>query len=335
MKKMQAIKAAVLGGGAWGTALANHLAGLGHQTRLWVFEKDLAATINRTRENHIYLPGVTLNRDLYCTGSMAEALDSAQAALMVVPSHFYRSILQQAAPWLTPEMALISCTKGVEAGSGFTMCEIIKDQLAFTPRLAAMSGPSFAREVANGVPSALTLASADQDLAIFIQNAFSNNRLRLYTSSDLVGVELGGAIKNPLAIAAGMISGLKLGHNSLAGMITRGLVEMGRLVQAKKGLPATVYGLAGIGDLVLTCTSRQSRNHTLGRRLAEGEKLADITASTPAIAEGVVNTGTVLNLARRFGVEMPIITCVEGVIKGHYTPWQAIDILMNRDLKSE
>ncbi len=329
------LKVTVLGGGAWGTALANHMAGLNHKVRMWVLEASLSAIINQTHENQVFLPGVELNPNITATNKLDEALEGAQVVVITVPSQFFRGIISQALPYLKPSQALVSCAKGVEAKSGFTMGEIVLDELSYSPQLAAMSGPSFAREVALGVPTALTVASDDQDLAIFLQQAFSNNRLRLYTSSDIVGVELGGAIKNPLAIAAGMIAGLKLGHNSLAGMITRGLAEMGRLVQAKKGQPATVYGLAGIGDLVLTCTSQQSRNHALGFRLAQGEKLGDIIASSPAIAEGVANTGTVLGLARKLNVEMPIISAVNGVIQEHYTPWQAVDMLMSRDLKSE
>ncbi|MDR1397776.1 MAG: NAD(P)-dependent glycerol-3-phosphate dehydrogenase [Desulfarculales bacterium] len=329
------LRIAVLGGGAWGTALAHHAANLNHRVRQWVLETELVSLINEKHQNSIFLPGVRLHQAIYATNSLGEALDKAQVVIVVVPSQFFRSVISQAAPWLTSDTAIISCTKGVEEGSGFTMCEIIIDQLDFVPKAGCMSGPTFAREVAMGVPSALTVASDDQDLAILFQQAFSNNRMRLYTSRDVVGVELGGAVKNPLAIAAGMISGLSLGHNSLAGMITRGLAEMGRLVVAKKGKPATVYGLAGIGDLVLTCTSAQSRNYTLGYRLAKGETLEEITASTPAIAEGVVNTGTILNLAHQHGVEMPIISAVNGVVRDHYTPWQAVDMLMGRVLKPE
>lgn len=326
---------AVLGGGAWGTALANHMAGMNHRVRMWVREPDLPEIINQCHENKIFLPGVELNHAVSATNSLGEALHGARVVIITVPSQFFRGIIRQALPGFTPDMALVSCTKGVEDQTGFTMGEIVLDELSYSPRLAAMSGPSFAREVAMGAPTGLTVASEDQDLAILLQQSFSNNRLRLYTSTDLVGVELGGAIKNPLAIAAGMIAGLQLGHNSLAGMITRGLKEMGRLVQAKKGKPSTVYGLAGIGDLVLTCTSQQSRNHRLGFRLAQGENLADIIASSPAIAEGVANTGTVLGLARQLKVEMPIINAVNGVINNHYSPLQAVDMLMSRDLRSE
>jgi glycerol-3-phosphate dehydrogenase (NAD(P)+) len=329
------LKIAVLGGGAWGTALAHHAANLNHQVKQWVLESELVTLINEKRQNSIFLPGVRLNPAIHATNSLPEALAQARIVIVAVPSQFFRSVIGRAAPYLGPETAIISCAKGVEAESGFTMCEILIDQLEFTPRAACMSGPTFAREVAMGVPSALTVASEDQDLAILVQQAFSNNRMRLYTSSDVVGVDLGGAVKNPLAIAAGMISGLSLGHNSLAGMITRGLAEMGRLVAAKKGQPFTVYGLAGIGDLVLTCTSSQSRNYTLGYRLAKGETLEEIMASTPSIAEGVVNTGTILNLAGRYGVEMPIIGAVNGIICEQYTPWQAVDMLMGRVLKPE
>ena len=336
MKPTSHLKVAVIGGGAWGTALANHLARL-HEVTQWVYEKDLVTAINQTHKNATYLPGIELDSRLLASNSLEQVLENTDGAFIAVPSQFFRTIIEQCAAYLKPSMVIVSCTKGVEAETGFTMCEIALDTLPqqYSSRLACISGPSFAKEVALGWPTALTVASDNEDLAIFIQQSISTKGLRLYTSPDLVGVELGGAIKNPLAIAAGMLAGLKLGQNSLAAMITRGLAEMSRLVRAKKGQASTLLGLAGIGDLMLTCTSKQSRNFTLGYRLSQGENLDEIIASTPAIAEGVVNTSTILSLAASLDVEMPIIESVYQVIYRHQTPWQAIDRLTSRDLKSE
>lgn len=331
------LNAAVVGAGAWGTALAQHLAGAGHQVRLWAYEPEVASEINRAHVNSRYLPETPLNPALTATNSLGEALSGADLAVTVVPSHLVRRIVGQAAEHLAPDTILVSCSKGIEDVTGYTMCEVVEDVLpkAYHRRISALSGPSFAREVATGVPTAVTIASREPEVAETAQLAFATPLMRVYTSPDVVGVELGGAVKNPLAIAAGMVAGLKLGHNTLSALITRGLAEMTRLAQARGGQLVTCAGLAGLGDLVLTCTSPQSRNYTVGLRLAAGERIEDILAGMSAVAEGVKNTRTVLALAKRSRVDMPIIAAVDRVLHHGQSPVQALHELMSRDLKSE
>jgi glycerol-3-phosphate dehydrogenase (NAD(P)+) len=331
------LSAAVIGAGSWGTALAHHLAGGGHCTRLWAFEPEVAVAVNQSHENTTFMPGLALHPALTATSNLTKALAGAALVVLVMPSHVFRTVLTQAAPHLPAGAILVSCAKGIEQGSGYTMCEVAQDVLpnASHRRLACLSGPSFARETALGMPTAVTVASRDPQYARYAQAAFGHGNLRVYTSPDLIGVELGGAIKNPLAIAAGMVTGLKLGHNTLAALITRGLAEMTRLSQALGGQLVTTSGLAGLGDLVLTCTSPQSRNYSVGLRLAQGESITQITSSMKNVAEGVHNTLTVLELAGRAGVEMPIIEAVHRVIYQGVAPTQALQELMHRQLKAE
>ncbi len=330
-------KVSVIGAGSWGTALAKHLAGSGHQVRLWAFEPQVAQAVNQDHQNPVFLPGFTLPENLTAFNDLAEALAGAQMVVMVVPSHVFRQVLTQAAPHLPPQAAFVSCAKGIEAQTGFTMCEVAEDVLpkSFHRSLCCLSGPSFAKEVAAGMPTAVTVASRSPKLAQEVQHVFSTPLFRVYTSPDLVGVELGGAIKNPLAIAAGMCAGLELGHNTLAALITRGLAEMTRLSQAKGGQLATLSGLAGLGDLVLTCTSELSRNRTVGFRLGQGESIDQITASMQMVAEGVINTKTVSALAQEAGVEMPITQAVYQVIYQGRKPREVLQELMTRQLKAE
>lgn len=329
--------ACVVGAGSWGTALAHHLAGAGHQVRLWAYEPQVAEAINQQHENPVFLPGVPLNPAIVAHGDLAAALDGAGLVVLVMPSHVFRAVLSQAAPHLPGQALVVSCTKGVELDSNYTMCEVAEEVLEkpFHRRLCCLSGPSFAKEVARGVPTAVTVASRVPEVAQRVQLAFATSNLRVYTSPDLTGVELGGAVKNPLAIAAGMVAGLQLGHNTLAALITRGLAEMTRLAMARGGQLATLSGLAGLGDLVLTCTSPQSRNYSVGARLALGESIDQITASMANVAEGVRNTRTVLRLASQAQVEMPIIQAVYRVIYQGQPPRQALHQLMTRDLKAE
>ncbi len=331
------LNAAVIGGGSWGTALAHHLAGGGHRVRLWAFEPEVAESINQVHENRLFMAGLALHPELRATSDFAQALEGAQLVVLVMPSHVFRGVLSRAAGYIPESSLLVSCAKGIEQGSGYTMCEVAEDVLpkAFHRKLCCLSGPSFAREAALGAPTAVTVASRDPQAARAAQLAFSHGGLRVYTSPDLMGVELGGAVKNPLAIAAGMVAGLKLGHNTLAALITRGLAEMTRLSQARGGQLVTLSGLAGLGDLVLTCTSPQSRNYSVGLRLGQGEAIADITASMKNVAEGVRNTLTVLELAARAEVEMPIIEAVHRVIYQGISPNQALRELMARELKAE
>jgi glycerol-3-phosphate dehydrogenase (NAD(P)+) len=332
------LKVCVIGAGSWGTAIAQHLAGAGHAVRLWAYEPEVAAAINERHENTRFLSGVALNPGLTASADMAQALAGAEMAALVMPTHVFRAVLTQAAPHLPERAVLVSCSKGIEQSTGYTMLEVAEEVLPknFHRRLACLSGPSFAREVAKGVPTAVTVASRSDEIARYVQTAFATARFRVYTSFDLAGVEIGGAVKNPLAIAAGMVAGLKLGHNTLAALITRGLAEMTRLAMARGAQMATLAGLAGLGDLVLTCTSPQSRNYLVGQRLGLGEKIGAITASLAgAVAEGVHNTRTVLELAKSSRVEMPIIAAVHAVIYEDQPPHQALDALMTRSLKSE
>ena len=330
-------KIAVIGAGAWGTALASHLVRAGYRLMLWAYEEEVAQAINQEHQNTVFLPGYQLPPQLQATHHLEKALLGARMVVMVVPSHVYRRVLGQAAPHLDPEAVLVSCSKGIEQDTGFTMCEVAADVLAkeFHRRLCCLSGPSFAKEVVVGAPTAVTVASRCPQTARRVQTAFATDRFRVYTSPDLVGVELGGAVKNPLAIAAGMVAGLNLGHNTLCALITRGLAEMNRLAQARGGQVVTLSGLAGLGDLVLTCTGEASRNRTVGFRLGRGESIEQITSSMRMVAEGVHNTKTVLALAREAGVEMPIVEAVYQVIYQGMEPLAALDRLMTRQLKAE
>jgi len=327
----------VVGAGAWGTALALHLARAGHQVRIWAFEPEVAQAINQDHQNPVFLPGVDLPPGLSASHRLEEALTGAQLVVLVMPSHVFRNVLQEAAPHLPAQAILVTCSKGIEQHTGYTMVEVAEDVLpkGFQRRLCCLSGPSFAKEVAAGQPTAVTVAGRDPLLAQKVQRYFSTSSFRVYTSPDLVGVELGGAIKNPLAIAAGMVAGLGLGHNTVAALITRGLAEMMRLSQAKGGQLATCAGLSGLGDLVLTCTGDLSRNRTVGYRLGKGETIEQITSSMKTVAEGVHNTKTILELARRFQVEMPIIQAVYEVIYQGKPPLKALQELMSRGLKPE
>jgi glycerol-3-phosphate dehydrogenase (NAD(P)+) len=317
--------------------LAKHLAGAGHPVRMWAYEPEVARTISQDHENPVFLPGFSLPENLTASNGLAEALAGARLVVMVVPSHVYRPVLERAAEHIPAEAVLVSCSKGIEQDTGFTMLEVAEDVLAkrHARSLCCLSGPSFAKEVAAGVPTAVTVASRSARAARAVQLAFATPVFRVYTGPDVVGVELGGAVKNPLAIAAGMVAGLGLGHNSLAALITRGLAEMTRLSQAKGGQVATLSGLAGLGDLVLTCTGDLSRNRAVGFRLGRGEAITEITQSMQMVAEGVHNTKTVRALAREHGVEMPITEAVHQVIYQDLSPTDALQGLMTRELKAE
>jgi glycerol-3-phosphate dehydrogenase (NAD(P)+) len=330
-------KAAVVGAGTFGTALAQLLAVSGHQVRLWALEPEVAQGVNADHINPIFLSDFTLHPNVSASNQMAEVVSGAELILLVMPSQFFRQVLSQAAPHIPAGAILVCCSKGIEQGTGFTMGEVAEDVLPkdFHRTLCCLSGPSFAKEVAAGMPTAVTVASRNQVAAHRVQHSMATPMFRVYTSPDMVGVELGGAIKNPLAIAAGMTDGLNLGQNTVAALITRGLAEMTRLAQARGGQLATMAGLAGLGDLVLTCNGALSRNRTVGYRLARGESIDQITSSMKMVAEGVINTKTVLELARRNEVEMPITQSVYQVIYEGLSPSDALRDLMTRGLKSE
>ena len=328
---------AIVGGGSWGTALAIVLAPRFRRVRLWVYEPDLAARMAADRINDLFLPGFRLPDKLEITNQLPEALEGADIVLSVVPSHLVRAVYGRMLPFLRPEMLFVSATKGLENGTLLRMTEVIREALSvrFEPKVAVISGPTFAREVAAGEPTALVVAADDAEAAQRIQGAFSGPTFRLYSSPDPAGVEIGGAVKNVVAIGAGVCDGLGLGHNALAALITRGLAEITRLAAAMGGRPQTLAGLAGLGDLVLTCTGDLSRNRTVGIELAKGRGLEEIVNSMKMVAEGIKTTRATVDLARRHGVEMPISAQMFEMLHFGVAPREAIRRLMERALKGE
>jgi len=328
---------AVIGAGNWGTALSLSLAGLGHRVRLWAYEIEVVQSILIRRENCLFMPGIRLPEDVVPTNEFAEALQGAEIVVTVTPSHVCREIYERMLAHLSAEMVFVSATKGLETESRMRMSEVIRDVVGrrFEPRLTALSGPSFALEVARGDPTAVVVASEDREIAKLVQREFSSRTLRLYTSTDVVGVELGGAVKNVIAIAAGVVEGLQLGHNPTAALITRGLAEMIRLACACGARRETLAGLAGMGDLVLTCTGDLSRNRTVGIELGRGRKLPEIIGSMRTVAEGVKTTGATVSLAKQHGIEMPITMQIHRILEGEVAPLEAIRELMERTLKDE
>ena len=330
-------RVATIGAGNWGTALSCLLAGMGHEVKLWAYEKEVVESIRAHRENPLFMRGIRLPESILATCDLAEALQGADIVLTVVPSHVCRALYEGMLEHLRPEMVLVSATKGLETETRMRMSEVIQCVVGrrFAPRLAVLSGPSFAVEVARGDPTAVVVASQDRLAATLVQREFSSSTLRLYTSPDVVGVELGGAVKNVIAIAAGVVEGLQLGHNPTAALITRGLAEMTRLACACGGKRETLAGLAGMGDLVLTCTGDLSRNRTVGIELGRGRKLAEIVGSTRMVAEGVKTTGATVALAAEHHVEVPITNQVHRILEGEVSPLDAIRQLMERTLKDE
>lgn len=333
---------AVIGAGAWGTALSIVLGRKGsHGVRLWANESEVCQSITATRINEMFLPGQSIPQTVACTNSLEEALRGAEIVLSVMPSHHARRVFQEMRPHLRPSMLFVSATKGIENDTLLRMTQVIPEVLgqgpgSFTPRIGALSGPTFAKEVAKGDPTAITVASADKELATAIQREFSDPLFRVYTNRDVVGVELGGALKNTVAIAAGVLFGLNLGHNTVAALITRGLAEITRLVVACGGQASTMAGLAGLGDLVLTCTGGLSRNRSVGIELGRGRKLDDIIAGMRGmVAEGVLTTKAAVGLAQKVGVEMPITEQMHAVLQQGKSVEDAIRELMSRRSTSE
>jgi glycerol-3-phosphate dehydrogenase (NAD(P)+) len=335
---------AVIGAGAWGTGLAIVLGrrrthDVQHDVRLWANEQEVTESIAKNRINERFLPGFILPESIAATNDLNTALDGAEIVVSVMPSQHCRALFERMAPALRPEILFVSCTKGLEDGTLLRMTEVIGDILRsrkFTPRVAALSGPSFAKEVARGDPTAVTVASVDGEVTRAVQQAFNDSRFRVYTNDDVIGVELGGALKNVIAIAAGICDGLGLGHNSAAALITRGLAEMARLVVACGGRLDTMAGLAGLGDLVLTCTGDLSRNRSVGVELGKGRKLPDIIADMRgAVAEGVFTTKAAVGLARNKNVEMPITEQMFAILENGKSPQRAIEELMTRAARSE
>lgn len=328
---------AVIGAGTWGTALSLSLANTGHQIRIWAYEKEVVESIRLRRENALFMQGVRLPQEIVPTSDLAEALKDADVVLTVMPSHVCRGLYEKMLPDLSPGMIFVSATKGIDTVRHMRMSEIIRSVVSsrFQPHLTVLSGPSFAVEVARGDPTAVVVASEDREAARIVQQEFSSQTLRIYTSSDVVGVELGGAVKNVIAIAAGVVEGLGLGHNPTAALITRGLAEMTRLACACGGRRETLAGLAGMGDLVLTCTGDLSRNRTVGVELGKGRQLEEIVGSMRMVAEGVRTTKATVALAAQHGVEMPITRQINRVLEGRVSPREAIRELMHRTLKDE
>lgn len=328
---------AIIGAGSWGTALAVVLAPRFEEIRLWVYEPDLAARMASTRENDLFLPGFRLPQNVFVTPELEAALRGSEVVMGVMPSHHARRLYRAMLDHLDPSMIFVSATKGIENGTLLRMTQVIESVVRerFQPRIAALSGPTFAREVARGDPTAVVIASADEQVAATIQEAFSGPVLRLYRNPDVTGVELGAALKNVIAIGAGICAGLGLGNNTLAALITRGLAEITRLAVALGAQPKTLAGLAGLGDLVLTCNGELSRNRMVGLELARGRKLDEITGSMRMVAEGIQTTYAAMELACRAGVEMPITTQMYAILKEGRSPRDAIRELMERTLKEE
>lgn len=329
---------AIIGAGAWGTGLAVVLGRKGsHRVRLWAHESDVCESIMRNRVNERFLAGCTIPETVTATNDLAAALLNVQLIVSVMPSQHCRALFKRMGPMIPQHVQIVSATKGIEEGSLLRMTQVIAESLGDkTHAIGALSGPSFAQEVARGDPTAITIASAHLPLLQTVQQDFSDSRFRIYTNADVVGVELGGALKNIIAIAAGICDGLGLGHNSVAALITRGLAEMTRLVVACGGRAETMAGLAGLGDLVLTCTGGLSRNRSVGVELGSGRKLPEIIAGMHGmVAEGVFTTTAAVGLAHSRGVEMPITEQMHAILHDGKSPKEAIQDLMSRTGKSE
>ncbi|HLE19537.1 MAG TPA: NAD(P)H-dependent glycerol-3-phosphate dehydrogenase [Vicinamibacteria bacterium] len=331
------MRISVIGAGSWGTALARLAALQDHPVRLWAYETEVIESIRVRRVNELFLPDIELPSSLFVTNDLAETTRSAEILLIAVPSQHVREVLVKVAPHVPPDALLVSATKGIEEETLLRMSEVIEQVMRPNgeSRVVVLSGPTFAREVASDQPTALVAASHRRELARRVQEELSSLTFRIYTNDDVIGVELGGALKNVIAIAAGVCAGLGLGHNPVAALITRGLAELSRLSVALGGRRKTLAGLAGMGDLVLTCTGQLSRNRTVGVELGKGKPLAAILSSMRMVAEGVPTTHAALALARRHGVEMPITFQMHRLLNGETTPAEAIRKLMSRPLKGE
>jgi glycerol-3-phosphate dehydrogenase (NAD(P)+) len=328
------MRCAVLGAGAWGTALASLLAENGHDTTIWCLEPDVAEAISVSSVNPRFLPGIELSGALAATTEKADALDGAELVVFAAPSHVLREVVSHARAWVAPGATAVVATKGIERVSFALMTEVVEQELR-GHAVVALSGPSFALEVANRQPTAVVAASANPAAAALTQQAFSAPHFRVYSHDDVVGVELGGAIKNVMAVATGISDGLGLGFNARAALITRGLAEMMRLGIGMGAHPQTFAGLAGIGDLVLTCTGSLSRNRQVGLEIGQGATLQEVLAGRESVAEGVITTESTKALAEREGVEMPIVAAVHRVLFERQPARWALVELMGRDLRGE
>ncbi len=326
----------VIGAGSWGTTLADLLARKGYNVQLWVRKQELLAEIRGKMENTWYLPGKKLARNLLVNHDIAQVVDDASNFVFAVPSQHLRGVYEQFLPYLPKKPTVVCASKGIELGTLMTMSAVCNDVLGpIKPRFAMLSGPSFAYEVLRDAPTAVSLGCADKKVGQELQETFSTNAFRVYYNKDVKGVELGGALKNIIAIAAGVADGLGFGSNARAALITRGLVEMARLGKSLGADPRTFHGLSGVGDLVLTCTGDMSRNRQVGLRLGQGQKLLDILASMTMVAEGVKTTEAVYELGQKNGQELPITNEVYNILYNEKDPTQAVMDLMTRGLKEE
>ena len=328
---------AVVGGGSWGTALANLLGENGYLVDHWVYEKDVKEQIEKQHENITFLPGFRLSGNISPSNDLGAVVSGKRMVLMVTPSHVTREMALRIKDFLLSDATLVSATKGIENETLLTMSGVLKEVIPSMTddRLVILSGPSFAKEVARRVPTLVAVASKNPERAQAVQTVFSSSYFRVYTNEDVIGVELGGAVKNVIAIASGMIDGLGLGLNTRAAVMTRGLAEMRRLGVKMKADPRTFSGLAGVGDLILTCTGDLSRNHTVGVKLGQGKTLEEILSEMKMVAEGVKTAKSVYNLSRKMGVEMPICHAIYKILYEGLSPEKAARQLMSRDLKKE
>jgi glycerol-3-phosphate dehydrogenase (NAD(P)+) len=326
---------AILGAGSWGTALASHLASAGHDVRLWGRNADLINELKARRANAVYLPDVALPPAVRPTASLEEALHKSDIIVVALPSHGTRVVIRGAVPFIPRQALIVSATKGIEQDTLLRVSEVVAEEVRGARPVAVLSGPSFAIEVARGLPTAVCVACADPVLAEDVQREFRAAYFRLYASTDVVGVELGGALKNVIAIAAGVVEGLGLGQNALAALVTRGLAEITRLAVAVGARRETLSGLSGLGDLVLTCTGSLSRNRHVGIELAHGREIGEVVAGMNMVAEGVRTTSAALALGRKHGVELPIATQMEAVLAGNRSVAVAVEELMLRPQKTE
>ncbi len=327
----------VIGAGSWGTTLANLLAKKGLEVMLWAYEADLVVRLQKHQVNDIYLPDCKLSTRLTYTSDLEEVVADQEVLVLVPPSQVMRTVMSRIAPLVKPNCLLVSASKGIENDTLLTMSEVLAEVFgrSMVSRSAFLSGPSFAKEVSAQLPTAVTVASENSALADQVQDLFSTDYFRVYTNSDVMGIELCGALKNVIALAAGVSDGLGFGYNTRAALITRGLVEMARLGQRKGASLETFYGLAGMGDLVLTCTGDLSRNRSVGMELGRGRRLEEILEGMQMVAEGVKTTLSAYQMAERLGVEMPITTQMYEIIYAGKEPRQAVTDLMMRDLKAE
>ncbi|MCF8111766.1 MAG: NAD(P)H-dependent glycerol-3-phosphate dehydrogenase [Desulfobacteraceae bacterium] len=336
MKDAEKARIGVIGAGSWGTAIAGMLGKKGYKPDLWAYEDEVCRSIAEQRENRLFLPGIRLSENIRVTNDLARAARGKDLVVMVVPSHVMREVAERAAQGIEDGTVVLTAAKGIENKTHLTMTGVLSEVLAGRGvTMAVLSGPSFAEEVAREMPTVVAAASEDSEVAGYVQQVFATHFFRVYTNPDVIGVQLGGAVKNVIAIASGIVDGLGLGLNSRAALVTRGLTEIRRLGIRLGAHPHTFAGLSGVGDLVLTCTGTLSRNHTVGKMIGEGKSLDEILSRMSMVAEGVRTAKSVYNMSKNIGVEMPISDSVYEVLYEGLKPQEAVYKLMTRSLKSE